>query len=188
MKDAKSDGPFKATLKRFGWGGQGSGKSTTIPPCRRPEHYLSPQELEFYRALTIATRGRAAITCKVPVSDLLQVPATPQWRSWQKRIDLKQASFALCHRDNMVPFVAIALEDVAGRSQKQQAKAAFLNDCFAAAGTPLLRFPARRTYSTVAIAAELEPFLPPVSPPAPHMGKSIACPKCGASIAALQDR
>ncbi len=117
------------------------------PPYERRGSLLTPAEQQFYHALAAAVGDRFTICPMVRVADVLQVKNEAQDRgAWQNRINSKHVDFVLCDPQSLSPRVCIELDDASHQHPERQARDAFLNESFAAAGLPLLRVPTAKVY------------------------------------------
>lgn len=185
-------------------------KSADEPPTGPPFHlrddFLSQTEFSFCRVLMTAVGGRLVVCPKVNLGDLFFV-ATGDARNNRillNRIDRKHVDFLLCDPATMRPTVGIELDDSSHQRPERQARDAWVDDVFSAAGLPLIRIPARTGYAVAGVEGLLLPYLgvsaklpPPSRPPieAPRrkeMGELTAvptgpgeprCPKCGGPMA-----
>jgi hypothetical protein len=58
----------------------------------------------------------------------------------------KHVDFVLCRPGDVRPMVAIELDDASHAGEARQARDAFLDEAFVAAGLPLLHFPCKASY------------------------------------------
>jgi hypothetical protein len=84
----------------------------------------------------------------------------------------------------MSPRVAIELDDSSHAREDRQARDAFVEQVFQAAGVPLLRFPVQHAYNVSEVRSSLSAFFAgdAVPPPLPVPVDTISapvCPKCG---------
>jgi hypothetical protein len=117
------------------------------PPYEKRGSLLTPAEQQFYHALAAAVADRFAICPMVRISDVLQVREAARDRgSWQGKINSKHVDFVLCDPHSLAPRACIELDDGTHGQSERQDRDAFLNDSFSAAGLPLLRIAAARSY------------------------------------------
>jgi very-short-patch-repair endonuclease len=185
-------------------------KSADEPPTGPPFHlrddFLSRTEFSFCRVLMTAVGGRLVVCPKVNLGDLFFV-ATGDARKNRillNRIDRKHVDFLLCDPATMRPTVGIELDDSSHQRPERQARDAWVDDVFSAAGLPLIRIPARNGYAVADVEGLVRPYLgvlaklPPPSPapnstPArieraeptdvPTGSREPRCPKCGGPMA-----
>jgi len=84
----------------------------------------------------------------------------------------------------MRPRVGIELDDSSHAREVRQARDAFVEQVFEAAGVTLLRFPALRAYNISEVTSRLSPFfaggaVPPPLPVSEDIICAPLCPKCG---------
>ena len=119
-------------------------------PYRARADFLSETEASFYRVLVSHIDGRLLVFAKVNVADLLHVRdgTFAQRRADRSRIDRKHVDFVLCDPDTLQPRAAIELDDASHQQAKRIERDVFLDRAFDAAELPLIRFKARRSYTT----------------------------------------
>ena len=125
------------------------------------ESLVTPAEQRFYEALDEAVDGRLLILSKVRVADLLSV--TSESRSARYRvfrsIASKHVDFVLVEAKNLRPLAAIELDDSTHRRLDRRKRDELLDDLFAKANLPLIRFKTASTYSPRSIEAQIEEAL-----------------------------
>jgi hypothetical protein len=122
------------------------------------ESLVTPAEQRFYEALDDAVAGRLMILSKVRVADLLSV--TSESRSARYRIfrsiASKHVDFVLVKAKDLRPLAAIELDDSTHRRPDRRKRDELLDDLFAKAKLPLLRFKTASSYNPRSIEAQLE--------------------------------
>ena len=125
------------------------------------ESLVTPAEQRFYEALDQAVDGRFMILSKVRVADLLSV--TSESRSARYRIfrsiASKHVDFVLVQAKDLRPLAAIELDDSTHRRPDRRKRDELLDDLFAKAKLPLLRFKAASIYNPRSIEARVEEAL-----------------------------
>jgi len=125
------------------------------------ESLVTPAEQRFYEALDEAVDGRLLILSKVRVADLLSV--TSESRSARYRvfrsIASKHVDFVLVEAKNLRPLAAIELDDSTHRRLDRRKRDELLDDLFAKANLPLIRFKTGSTYNPGSIEAQIEEAL-----------------------------
>ena len=125
------------------------------------ESLVTAAEQRFYEALDEAVDGRLMILSKVRVADLLSV--TSESRSARYRIFRSIASkhidFVLVEAKDLRPLAAIELDDSTHRRRDRRKRDKLLDDLFAKAKLPLLRFKTASTYNPRSIEARFEEAL-----------------------------
>src|SRR5882757_2141320 len=181
----------------------------------RRRDFLSRAERSFFGALQQAVDREGLIFAKVRLADLLAPAAGEASGGWQgafNRIQSKHVDFVLCSLGDVVPKLAIELDDASHRQAKRRERDQFLDAACQSAGLPLLRIPAHRDYAVQQLREQIAPYLgfvldrhptlelpavesvaaPPamaIEPtpppaPAPPIGPAAvpSCPKCGAPM------
>ncbi len=168
-------------------------------PYRLRDDFLSPAELTFYRALSTAVGDSAMIAPKVNLGDLFFVLNPKENNAFRGRISQKHLDFLLCDPQTLRPLAGIELDDASHRRADRQARDAFVDEVFRAAGLPLIHVPCRRDYDYGEIQALLTGLTtdgtaaqppaaaqPPDRPaetrtsaPIPQGQAMPICPKCG---------
>jgi very-short-patch-repair endonuclease len=125
------------------------------------ESLVTAAEQRFYEALDEAVDGRLMILSKVRVADLLSV--TSENRSARYRIfrsiASKHVDFVLVEARDLRPLAAIELDDSTHRRRDRRKRDELLDDLFAKAKLPLLRFKTASTYNRRSIEARFEEAL-----------------------------
>ena len=125
------------------------------------ESLVTPAEQRFYEALDEAVDGRLLILSKVRLADLLSV--TSESRSARYRvfrsIASKHVDFVLVEAKNLRPLAAIELDDSTHRRLDRRKRDELLDDLFAKANLPLIRFKTGSTYNPRSIEAQIEEAL-----------------------------
>ena len=111
------------------------------------------------------------------------------------KIDCKHVDFLLCDAKTMKPIAGIELDDKSHQREDRKERDEFVEKVFQSARLPLVRFPAKFTYSTNELSAALKPHLnisvspapvnpavPTAIPPTPTVKTTPPCPKCGSEI------
>ncbi|MEM1446337.1 MAG: DUF2726 domain-containing protein [Planctomycetota bacterium] len=135
-------------------------------PYRRKKHLLSKAELNFYRVLLPIVTQRGWTVCpKVNLNDLLYLAkgtgsgtsgASGGRMAWLNKINRKHADFVLCDATTMSPLLVIELDDASHHTKAAQARDAAKDRALKAAGLPLLRVPATRSYDLSRLAKRLD--------------------------------
>jgi hypothetical protein len=114
---------------------------------------LTPAEQNFYEALDRAVDGRYAILAKVRVADILKVSS--QSNSARHRLFMsiacKHVDFVLVDAEDLHPVAAIELDDSSHQRADRIKRDALLNNLFAKAEFPLIRFPTAPNYDVARI-------------------------------------
>ncbi len=124
------------------------GESASLPYAKR-RYLLSKAEKAFYSVLRQAVPQDYIVFVKVRLADVLEVTrGTQQSQAHRNRIDRKHLDFLLCDQQWLEPRMAIELDDASHQRPQRRERDAFLEDACAAAGLPLLRIPAQKSYHT----------------------------------------
>jgi len=176
---------------------------TQVPDYRRRD-FLSKAESAFFRVLQQALQQEGLIFAKVRLADLLGPAAGPASGGWQaafNKIQSKHIDFVLCSTGDVVPRLAIELDDASHRQAKRRDRDQFLETACRSAQLPLLRIPVHRDYLVQELRQQIAQYLdlrpdqhstqelPAAAEPAaaeplpePVAAASPSCPKCGAPM------
>lgn len=176
------------------------------PAAYRRRDFLSKAERAFFRVLQQAVGRGGLVFAKVRLADLLTPAGGIGQQGYQaafNRISAKHVDFVICGPEDLVPRVAIELDDASHRQATRQERDAFIDAAFHSADFPLLRIPAQRDYGIQQLRAELAAYLDqepagaraplPQSlrtqelPAMPGLAQPAAaanpvCPRCGAAM------
>ncbi len=170
-------------------GGNGpSADELEYPYCLRDD-FLSPAEHSFFMVLRSAVSDKVLVQTKVNLGDLFYARSSDpsKYRIYTNKIDRKHVDFLLCDPKTVRPLVAIELDDKSHQRDDRQARDAFVENVFRAAALPLVRVPARKTYSVTELTGLLQPYLTNLaaSMPASTASQRLTgptCPKCGGAM------
>ena len=168
-------------LRIFGGSAEPSAASF---PFRLRDDFLSPAEMSFYHVLISAAGEKHTVCPKVNLNDIFFVSRPDQNQAARNRISRKHIDFLLCDSRSMRPCVGVELDDSSHATEKGRMRDALVEQVFAAAGLPLVRFPARRAYnvsevtSLLAVSLGKTPNVTPVTI-SEDPGSPPLCPKCG---------
>jgi hypothetical protein len=131
-------------------------------PYRLNPALLTDAERSFFLTLQHALDQRYLLFAKVRLADLLVIPAgTPRRQGHFNRISAKHVDIVGCDLRSFAPMFAIELDDSSHQRASRQTRDVFVEDALRAAGLPLIRIAASRTYSlpdlSDLVAAALEP-------------------------------
>jgi hypothetical protein len=121
------------------------------------ESLLTPAEQRFYEALDNAVNGRYAILAKVRVADILKLSSksnSARHRLFMS-IACKHVDFVLVEVEDLHPVAAVELDDSSHQRADRRKRDELLNNLFARAEFPLIRFPAAIRYDPSAIEKTL---------------------------------
>lgn len=141
--------------KLFGSPG-GGGAGPDWPYVRQPKGLLSKGEFSFFRVLQQACGDRYVVCPKIRLGDLLTVKkGTEKWQSYFNKIKSKHIDYVLCDPQTMHVVAAVELDDASHNSEKARQRDEVKDKACQAAGLPLVRFKAKRSYDPAAIEGEL---------------------------------
>lgn len=149
------------------------GASRTAFPYERQGPLFSAAERAFLAALGRAAGEDMLIFGKVRVADILRPRGglpRPQFLQALNRVTSKHVDFVLCDPDSHEVIAAVELDDRSHAGRGARVRDGFKDGAFAAAGVPLLRVPARRTYDVAALREQLD-ALPRPAGPVPAAGR-----------------
>lgn len=119
---------------------------------------LSSAERSFHGVLRQAVGSEYEIFAKMRLADVIEVEKGISARrrySAFGRISAKHLDFVLCERGTFRIVGTIELDDSSHQREDRRQRDAFVDAALAAAGVPILRFPARRAYSAAEIRARV---------------------------------
>jgi hypothetical protein len=178
--DEEPQGCLTAILRLFGIKLSKPAVGDEALPYRLRDDFLSPAELSFYQVVRSAVGDRYAVCPKVSLADVFFVARPNENQRYWNKIDRKHVDFLVCEAATMRPVCGVELDDQSHSRQDRAERDKFVGRAFEAAGLPLLRFEAKRTYSPAEVKQRIEGCVAPPKPPLvePAAG-SPKCPKCG---------
>lgn len=124
-------------------------------PYQRRDRLMTEAEGSFFQVLDLALPAdQYRLFGKVRVEDLISVKTGLEWQtrqSFRNRIKSRHIDIVIVECKTFRPVWAIELDDKSHGSAKRQERDAFLDSAFEAAGLPLVRFKAKRSYTTADI-------------------------------------
>ena len=120
---------------------------------------LTKNELEFYEILERIVEGNLVICPMVRLADIFSVDSGKGSQSALNRINSRHVDFLLCQKETLTPFVAIELDDKSHQRVNRIKRDEFVNQLFEHARLPLLRYPAKQSYSVKDVGDKLNPIL-----------------------------
>ena len=113
------------------------------------ESLLTAAEQKFYEALDAAVDGRLVILSKVRIADLFIVTSASRSAKYRvfRSIACKHVDFLLAEVENLRPIAAIELDDSSHQRSDRRLRDQMLDDLFAKAAFPLLRFRTAAAYN-----------------------------------------
>lgn len=128
-------------------------------PYQRRDRLMTEAEGSFYQVLELALpNGEYRIFGKVRVEDLISVKTgldRQTLQSFRNRIKSRHIDIVVVEHKTFKPVWAIELDDKSHDSAKRKERDTFLDNAFEAAGLPLVRFKAKRSYTTADIQQTL---------------------------------
>ena len=120
-------------------------------PYERAPGLLTLEELSFYHVLLLAldVMGLKAMVCpKVGLRDVFCVVSQDdgEYMGYLDQIDRMHVDFLLCDPRDMTLIAGVELDDDAHITEGSQAREAFVEKVYEAAGLPLLRFRVQHDY------------------------------------------
>jgi very-short-patch-repair endonuclease len=153
-------------------------------PYRLRDDFLSPAEFSFYKVLQGVLGNRFVIQSKVRLADLFFVALPNENFSYLGKIAQKHIDFIVCDAQTMKPLFGIELDDSSHQRKNRQERDHFVEEAFAAASFPLVRFPVKSSYTSDEIVALIKPIFTKNKPQqAAEVVKQQTnevplCPKC----------
>lgn len=138
-------------IKILAWVERRYSKSTFFPYSKK-EQFFSVAERKFYDALVEAVGPEFMVFSKCRVADLLEVDFQKHFAVF-KRIKSKHVDFVVVRKGN--DEVACAIELGGELHERFDKENLFLDEAFAAAGLPLIRFEIQPVYSVLEIQKAL---------------------------------
>lgn len=138
-------------------------KKSVELPYRKRDDFLSPAEMSFYKVLK-QTLGHEFIVCpKVGLNDIFFVKTrdNSEFTIYNNKISRKHVDFLLCNPDKMEPVLGIELDDSSHDKEKRLERDIFVEEVFAAAGLPLVRFRNKQSYAVSEVREKIEAALKP---------------------------
>lgn len=128
-------------------------------PYKRQASLLTPSEMAFYNVLKTACPADLQIMVKVRLGDIITCAPHLWHKGYGPRISAKHIDFVLTHPQNMVPVLAIELDDSSHKRPDRVARDKFVDNAMVAANMPLLRIPNRRRYNVHELAKRIRSYL-----------------------------
>lgn len=119
---------------------------------------FTPAERSFLGVLDQAVGTDFRVFGKVRVADVVSVTKgtpKPLWQRAFNQISAKHFDFVLCCPNDLKPVCVIELNDQSHAKESRQGRDKFLERVCAAAGIPLIFFPAKSTYTLAEISASI---------------------------------
>lgn len=154
--------------KLFGGNSAPSEKRATLEsspeklPYKRRDYLFTKAERSFYDVLVLTLKDYdVCLFAKVRLLDLFYIPQNTKDRAkYFNKIQAKHVDFVICNNTAIRPLVAIELDDSSHSTERRAIRDEFVDNALAAAGLPLVRVSARRSYSVVLLKQQIGGFLP----------------------------
>ena len=167
-----------------------------VYPYQLRDDFVTKAEHSFYMVMRSIVPDTAVVLAKVSLGDLFYVKSgdNSEFRTYTNKIDRKHVDFLLCDAKTMRPIAGIELDDKSHQREDRKARDDFVEQVFQSAKLPLVRFPAKFSYSTAELSAALKPYvnvnvpaaptnpLAGTAPIAPAQKTAPTCPKCGSEM------
>jgi len=145
-----------------------------ILPYKKRQYFFSKAERSFYEVLLLALKdNNYTVFSKVRLLDLFYLPKnTNKPQTHINKIQSKHVDFVICDSQSLKTLLAIELDDSSHLNLNRMERDEFINDIFKQAQFPLLRIPAKASYSVQELknqireAIMLETVTPEIKEPA----------------------
>ncbi len=141
------------------WSGRRSGAKTGEPSYEPLPALLTPAERSFFGVLQQAAASNYQIFAKVRLADIVQPVRSSSrsaWRSAFNRIAGKHIDFVLCDLAHLGVIAVIELDDSSHETFERGVRDTLVDSALADAGIPILRVPARHSYSTAELRLQVD--------------------------------
>jgi very-short-patch-repair endonuclease len=184
---------FLKILKSQGNGGK---DLQNLFPYQKEPTLFTPAERSFLGVLEQAIGDQFRIMGKVRLADIIRVrpglSASARQTAFNK-ISAKHVDFAAFDPDTLAIQFAVELDDQSHSKQSRKDRDAFLDGALAAASVPLIRFPARKTYTMQEVEDTLLSHLEinnsesitqqvEITPSDESDNQTLICPLCGGDM------
>jgi len=129
-------------------------------PYRTADSLLTPAEISFYHTLQGVLPEGLLLCPQVRMADVLFVTNMRRNYGYFGRISQKHVDLVVCDAQTLKPVVAIELDDGSHQRSERRSRDAFVDEAFAAAGLPLLRFQVQRAYQPNELLERIQPHRP----------------------------
>jgi hypothetical protein len=142
--------------------GFGRGPAVTGGPAAAYEAapaLLTPAERSFFGVLQQALASDYQIFAKVRLADIVRPVRNPSRSGWQaafNRITAKHLDFVLCDSARLQVVGVIELDDTTHARFERGVRDDLVDSALADAGIPILRIPARQSYSPAQVREQVE--------------------------------
>jgi very-short-patch-repair endonuclease len=115
---------------------------------------LTPAERSFFGVLDQAVSSDFRIFAKVRLADLVRPAASGNRSEWQRafnRISSKHVDFVLCDLRSLSVLGVVEIDDQSHKDAGRRGRDAFVDEALGAAGIPVVRFEAKRSYHAASL-------------------------------------
>ncbi len=135
----------------------------SLPKMMVNKKFITASEKNFYLVLRHVLGERGHVLAQVSLAQLIYLPGTnntnPGRATWWNKLSRRSVDFLICDPDTLRPLVAIELDEPSHAKPKRQQRDMEVEQAFRAAGLPLLRVLAGRSYNTREIADCIAPYI-----------------------------
>ena len=120
---------------------------------------LTPAERSFFGVLQQAVASDFQIFAKVRLADIIHPVRSPSRSGWQSafnRITGKHVDFVLCASEQLRVVGVVDLDDRTHERFERGVRDGLVDSALSGAGIPVLRIPARQTYSPAQIREQVQ--------------------------------
>jgi predicted RNA-binding Zn-ribbon protein involved in translation (DUF1610 family) len=130
-------------------------------PYFMKESIATRAELKFYRILRDEVGARGVVLAKIRLADIFTVASDDygEQRTFRNKIDRNHVDFLICDQTTLRPILGVELDDQSHQRQDRKDRDYFVDEVFAAAYLPLVRFPVRSEYDRELIASTVQSYL-----------------------------
>ena len=138
------------------WVPPGTPEKARVYPYGLKDAFLSPAEISFFHVVKGVLPPGQYLISKVRLADLFYVKMPHLNRTALNSIARKHVDLVVCDAGTMQPLLGIELDDASHLQKGSQESDEFKDQAFAAAGLPLLRVVAGRSYNPREIAEMIQ--------------------------------
>ncbi len=127
-------------------------------PYQKEGALFSPAERSFLGVLDQAVSDQFRVMGKVRLADIIRVQSGVNGSAWQKafnRIQSKHLDFVICNPKDLSIQSVVELDDQSHDRPRHQGRDEFVQKALRAAGVPVFRFSAKRSYSVPEIQSAI---------------------------------
>ena len=135
----------------------------SLPKMMINKKFITASEKNFFMVLRHVLSDRGHVLAQISLAQLIYLPGTNnsnQGRAtWWNKLSRRSVDFLICDPDTLRPLVAIELDEPSHAKPKRQQRDDKVDKALRAAGLPLLRVLAGRSYNTKEIADCIAPYI-----------------------------